>query len=307
MGDPAHFQIRQGLNPHTRTRWGRLKRVDPVKAQAQWERLKDILIQHGVRVHVLPAVEGLPGLVFPANAGFRFGVRFYLSRLNPGRSAEREVYRQFLLRLGWQVEEFPVDWPFEGEADFIPVGDPSGDPAKTVYLFTHGKVHPPKRALRWGWPPIQWRWGFRSDIRMKEYLERVVAPLEVMPLELCDPAHYHGDTVLCRFGPHGEFLLAYLEALKMEDRARLCNRFGQRIVPLSEEDGRHFAANSFQFFVERDGGKIPVLLVPDGVTSRLLLEIRSRGVVPIPVDVSEFQEKGGGSVKCMLLDLGDLF
>jgi O-methyltransferase involved in polyketide biosynthesis len=33
-------------------------------------------------------------------------------------------------------------------------------------------------------------------------------------------------------------------------------------------------------------------------------EIRDRGVRPITVDVSEFLKKGGGSVKCMIGDLG---
>jgi hypothetical protein len=32
--------------------------------------------------------------------------------------------------------------------------------------------------------------------------------------------------------------------------------------------------------------------------------VRERGVEPVLVDVSEFLAKGGGSVKCMILDLG---
>jgi N,N dimethylarginine dimethylhydrolase, eukaryotic len=37
---------------------------------------------------------------------------------------------------------------------------------------------------------------------------------------------------------------------------------------------------------------------------RTLAQIRDRGVEPISVDVSEFLAKGGGSIKCMILDLG---
>jgi N-dimethylarginine dimethylaminohydrolase len=44
--------------------------------------------------------------------------------------------------------------------------------------------------------------------------------------------------------------------------------------------------------------------MPDGVSERLLAEIRERGVTPITADVSEFLKKGGGSVKCMIGDLG---
>ena len=44
--------------------------------------------------------------------------------------------------------------------------------------------------------------------------------------------------------------------------------------------------------------------MPAGVSDRLVGQVRERGVVPIQVDVSEFLKKGGGSVKCMIGDLG---
>ena len=44
--------------------------------------------------------------------------------------------------------------------------------------------------------------------------------------------------------------------------------------------------------------------MPDGVSDPLLAQVRDRGVTPLPVDVSEFLKKGGGSVKCMIGDLG---
>jgi len=37
---------------------------------------------------------------------------------------------------------------------------------------------------------------------------------------------------------------------------------------------------------------------------RLLAQVRERGVTPLTADVSEFLKKGGGSVKCMIGDLG---
>jgi N-dimethylarginine dimethylaminohydrolase len=42
------------------------------------------------------------------------------------------------------------------------------------------------------------------------------------------------------------------------------------------------------------------------VSERLLDEVKERGVTPVVVDVSEFLKKGGGSVKCMIGDLGPL-
>jgi hypothetical protein len=46
--------------------------------------------------------------------------------------------------------------------------------------------------------------------------------------------------------------------------------------------------------------------MPEGSTAALRAAVRERGVDVVPVDVSEFLEKGGGSVKCMVADLGPL-
>ncbi|MGH7948965.1 MAG: arginine deiminase-related protein [Candidatus Binataceae bacterium] len=40
------------------------------------------------------------------------------------------------------------------------------------------------------------------------------------------------------------------------------------------------------------------------MSERLRNQIRERSVEPVTIDVSEFLAKGGGSVKCMILDLG---
>ena len=46
--------------------------------------------------------------------------------------------------------------------------------------------------------------------------------------------------------------------------------------------------------------------MPDGISQRLEDEVGSHGVRVLKVDVSEFHKKGGGSVKCMIGDLGEL-
>lgn len=304
LGDPSRFWIKTGTNPHTRDFWGRRKRVDLPKAIAQWNGLKETLEHHGVKVCVLPADLERPGLVFPANAGFRHGDTFYLSNLNPSRSGEEEIYRRFLTEWGLTVRDFPLSGPFEGEADFIPVGDPSGDPSKVAYLFTYGRIERIRWVPRLGIPPYRRITGFRSDQKILPTLREIVDPREVIPLELIDEAHYHGDTALGSFGSQGEYLLVYLEAFSAESRAALQRRFGDRLVVLSEEDGRRFAANSFQISTTYYGEAVRLLLMPDGLTEGLYSKIRRLGVIPCPIDVSEFLEKGGGAVKCMLLNLG---
>src|SRR6202049_4071100 len=90
----------------------------------------------GGEVPLLEPHEQLPGLVYPANAGFLYPLErvpadrktFYLANLLPTRAPEREVYRPFIRSLGFATRD--VQARFEGEADFIPAGN--------SLLFTHG-------------------------------------------------------------------------------------------------------------------------------------------------------------------------
>ncbi len=306
LGDPSFFEIKAGANPHTRGFWGQRKKVDKARAMTQWLHLKRMFEGYGIRVITVPPVEGLPGLVYPANSGFRYEDKIYLSNLHPGRASEKERYRRVFEQLPLTVLDFPVPARFEGEADFFPVGDLTGDPKKKTYLFTSGRLEKQRWVFCPGFPPYRRVFGFRSDRSVLPALQRIAGGSEVISLELVDEAHYHGDTVLCPFGPREEYLLVYLEALSGDSQERLRRRFGSRLVPLSRADGRAFAANSFQIATAYYGEKRPILLMPDGLTTRVYESVRVRGVIPCPVDVSEFMEKGGGSLKCMLLNLGEI-
>ena len=78
--------------------------------------------------------------------------------------------------------------------------------------------------------------------------------------------------------------------------------FKDKLIPIPEADAIKYASNSFQTTYR---GK-PYLFVPQGLSNTLLSRIKSTGVIPVEVDVSEFMKKGGGSVKCMIGDLGPL-
>ncbi len=290
MGDPQRFQIKSGSNPHTRNRWGLRKKVNQGKAIQQWHSLAGELTGLGVQVLVMPSVKEWPGTVYPANAGFRYQQLFYLSNLIPGREGERSYYQDFLRRLGFITQEVPDR--FEGEADFFPAGD--------SYLFTYGDIKKQKFVLHPGILPWKRVYGFRSDHKNVEFLQSLVVPRKVISIELTDEAYYHGDTVLCSFGPGKKFLLAYLSKISKLDVQQLQAAFKENLIPLGEEDGKKFAANSF--YTETERGKF--LVMPQGLSRQLLSRIESIGVTPVTVDVSEFMNKGGGSVKCMVCDLG---
>jgi N-dimethylarginine dimethylaminohydrolase len=303
MGDPAHFSVKGGANPHTRTRWGTRRRVERARAIEQWNGLKTRLEELGVRVLVVPPDPAQPGLVYPANAGWMTHVdcqqplaerRFVLSNLLPSRAGEKTHYRRLLEAAGVPLVELDEQYRFEGEADLFPAGD--------VALLTHGKLERQRFVPSFGIPPWKRIYGFRTDARVAELLAPAAAPREVVRIGLVLEAHYHGDTALCAFGPDRQHLLAYRQAIDPADWPILCDRFGDALIELAQGDAQRYAANSFSY----TSGNQSFLLMPDGLSEALLRQIRERDVEPICIDVSEFLKKGGGSVKCMIGDLGPM-
>jgi N-dimethylarginine dimethylaminohydrolase len=299
MGDPAHFSVLGGANPHTRNALGVRKRVDAARAREQWHALARALTDHGVEICVIEARPQLTGLVYPANAGFLHPLEaeatdpdrtFYLANLLPTRRAERDVYRPFIRAVGYHTVDIAAR--FEGEADF--------SPAANCMIFTHGRVERQRFVAHFGLPPWKRRYGFRSELDALAELAPIVAPRPIVVTELALEAHYHGDTVLCSFGPHREFLLAYLAGLAPASREALRARFGDGLIPLSQRDAKLYAANSFQ----TDFADALYLFMPEGISDELLRAVDDRGVKPVLINVSEFLAKGGGSIKCMILDLG---
>jgi N-dimethylarginine dimethylaminohydrolase len=291
MGDPTHFSVVGGANPHTRDRYGRRKQVDRELAIRQWHALRDRLEDLGVRVQVIPPDPRRPGLVYPANAGFRIGDDFVLSNLTPTRAAEQSAYREAIEALGLRPRT--IRSRFEGEADLFPAGD--------VYLFTHGAIRRQRFVPRLAWPPWKRIYGFRSELGCLDEID-ALHPLDrkVLRVQLIDERYYHGDTCLCSFGPGRRFLLAYITALAPASASELERTFGERLVRIGEADASIYAANSFH--LERDGETY--LVMPDGISATLESTVESLGASVIKVDVSEFHKKGGGSVKCMIGDLG---
>jgi N-dimethylarginine dimethylaminohydrolase len=304
MGDPRYFSVLGGANPHTRNLLGMRKGVDAERARRQWHALARALVARGTEVCIIEPHQGFTGLVYPANAGFLHpltlgrrpdpgdGVQkiFYLSNLLPSRAAERDVYRPFVRAMGYPTVD--VQNRFEGEADLFPAGP--------FMLFTHGRLEQQRFVARFGIPPWKRIYGFRSQKEVAEELEPVAADRPLLSLELCQEAYYHGDTVLCSFGPRREYLLAYLDGLTPPSRELLRRQFGRNLIPLSREDAAIYAANSFQTDYE---GRL-YLFMPEGVSDQLLGEVRTRSMLPVLINVSEFLAKGGGSIKCMILDLG---
>lgn len=301
MGNPAHFSIKGGSNPHTRTRWGIRKSVDRALAIRQWNSFKDFLTERGVRVWEVPAHKDWPAMVYPANAGVLKDREsdsipisqktFYLSNMIESRHGETALFRAFLEERSIRCVQ--AEKRFEGEADLIETG--SG------YFLTSGDLEVQRFVFQPGIPPWKRVYGFRTDPGMQVIIHAEWGIHNLVPLKLTDERFYHGDTVLCPFGARKEYLIAYLDGLNSISRERLMLHWGaDRIIALRNDDALHYAANSFQIKVD---GK-PVLIMPKGISAELKSRVEALGTRVEQVDVSEFLKKGGGSIKCMIGDLG---
>ncbi len=107
MCAPDFYGIEYEINP-----WmSKEKGADVARAQAQWRDLRDILVRLGVDIRYQPPVQGLPDLVFTANAGlicrdlaiaatFRHGPRQGKPRMTR-RSSSRAGSGRFSLPRRW--------------------------------------------------------------------------------------------------------------------------------------------------------------------------------------------------------------
>lgn len=301
MGDPFFFNIQGGANPHTRNRYGVKKKVNRDLAIKQWHQLAETFIHYGIQIFVIPSQKDHPGLVYPANAGFMPHIQkriplsknlFYLSNLTPTRAGEQPFYKRILEGIG--VKTANVTKRFEGEADLFPVGE--------KYIFTYGEIKKQGFHLRFGFPPYKRSYGFRSDYHLYDELQAILEKTEIIPLTLVNEEYYHGDTLLCSFGQNREHLLVYIDGFSKESQDKCRKEFHDSMILLSKDDAEIYAANSFQTIYQND----IFLFMPMGMSQKLIDQIQERGVKPVLIDVSEFMKKGGGSIKCMVGDLGNL-
>ncbi|MCR2827679.1 N-dimethylarginine dimethylaminohydrolase [Microbacterium sp. zg.Y909] len=264
MCRPEHFTVSYRINP-----WMEPGRpTDTAKALRQWQDLHDTYVRLGHEVELIDPVPGLPDMVYTANGGFvidgrALGVKFRV----PERRGEERPFMDWFAAHGVDVIE-PVEVQ-EGEGDFLLVGD-------TILAGT----------------------GFRSVGDSHREVADVFAR-EVISLRLIDPRFYHLDTAIAVLdpveGPSGvdRANIAYLPTA-FDDRARavLAERFPDAIA-VSDSDGAVFGLNTAS-----DGRN--VIVSPRAVG--FIDQLRDRGYIPVPVDLSELL-LGGGGIKCCTLEL----
>jgi len=208
MCPPDYFGIDYEINP-----WMcRQRPSDPARAMTQWRDLKELLEQEGAVVHCLAPVQGLPDLVFTANAAMIDRRVAVLSRFrHPQRQGEEPYNEEWLSQHGFEIRRPPPDSYFEGAGDALFCGET---------LLAGYRI--------------------RSDIRGHQQIGRELGR-RVIPLELVNPYYYHLDTCFCPLaaGVAVWFPLAFDEYGRRAIESLIAD-----LIPVEESEARQFACNA---------------------------------------------------------------
>jgi N-dimethylarginine dimethylaminohydrolase len=208
MCPPDYYGIEYEINP-----WmSRSRGNSPERAQRQWQALHDTLIDLGAAIELMEPRQGLPDLVFTANAGLVFGPRFFSSRFrHEVRSRESPHFDAWFASHGFSVEHLPEGMYFEGAGDALFCG---------TTLFAGYRI--------------------RSDVHGHQHLAQVLRR-QVLPLELVDPRFYHLDTCFCPLAP-GEAL--YFPSAFDAYGQKVLQTHVERLLPVIEDEAARFGCNA---------------------------------------------------------------
>jgi N-dimethylarginine dimethylaminohydrolase len=131
--------------------------------------------------------------------------------------------------------------------------------------------------------------GFRTDHAAHAEAQEYFG-LPVVTLQLVDPHYYHLDTALAVLDDHE---VAYLpQAFSRGSQAVLRRLFPDAVIA-SPGDAALLGLNAVS-----DGRHVVMAAGADALAAQL----RARGYLPVPVDLSELRKAGGGA-KCCTLEL----
>ena len=207
MCPPDYFGIEYEINP-----WmSRSIPSDLELSKQQWQGLRDTLLSLDVDIRLMDPVQGLPDLVFTANAGLIWRDAVFLSSFrHAARQGETPVDAAWFSAQGFQTMDMPQGMYFEGAGDALFCGDT---------LFAGYMV--------------------RSDAASMQWLGNQIG-CRVLPLQLVDGRYYHLDTCFCPLDP--ETAIYYPPAF--DDYARRALGQIRRLIAVHDEEATRFACNA---------------------------------------------------------------
>jgi N-dimethylarginine dimethylaminohydrolase len=209
MCSPRYYGIEYEINP-----WmSRRRQSTPQLARTQWQELRRLLeARLAADIRAVDPRQGLPDMVFTANAGLVYRNKFIVSNFRHAvRRGEAPFFAEWFRQQGFEIVHLGEDHFFEGEGDFLQCGD-------------------------------VWFAGYhiRSDISGHQKVAEIIGQ-EILSLELTNDWFYHLDTCFCPLR-EGQALFNPMAfdsyALKV-----LENNISQ-LIAVSEEEAAKFACNA---------------------------------------------------------------
>jgi len=271
MTDAAHFDVSYQINPWMRPNaW----EADPAACRRQADggsrALQAAIALAGGRVELIPAVPGLPDLVFPANAAIVLDRVALMARfLCPERQGEEAVllrYFEGLAERGLidEIVTLPDGLYQEGAGDAI------WDAARGHFWIGYGQ---------------------RSSRAATTRIERVF-DRPTVALRLVSPRFYHLDTCFCPLS--GGEVLYYPPAFSAEGLTSIRVHIApEDRIEASDEEAAAFCVNAVNI-----GRTIIMARAPASLRTRL----EARGYELVEVDLDPFILSGGAAY-CMTLRL----
>lgn len=271
MTEPTSFEVSYVINPWMRpNRWNIDRERQKKRAELRWKHLYNNLIKFGVRIHLVRSVEGLPDLVFPANAAVVLDRKVLLSHFaHPQRQREESVFRSYFRSLLHHqvissIEELPVGVYQEGAGDCL------WDGLRNLFWCGYGQ---------------------RSVLRASCEISRVFQ-CRVEPLELVDPRFYHLDVAMAVL-EKGE-VLYYPAAFSKRSLQRIREIVAPELrIEVSRSEAVHFNLNLISML-----GVIFMTPASQALRGKLM----ERGYYLCEQDLAPFL-LAGGAAACLTLRL----
>jgi N-dimethylarginine dimethylaminohydrolase len=208
MCPPDFYGIEYEINPWMH----REHPADHDLAISQWDDLyRTLHSMHDVEIELIHPREGLPDMVFTANAGVVHGNTFISSRFRyMERQGESPHFETWFAEQGYEVVRLADDARFEGAGDVLKAGG-------TWYGGYYFRSAPQALAAV-------------SDILHEE----------VLPLRLVDERFYHLDTCFCALG---ESIIYYPGAFDDYSLTVIRDRFPDA-AEVAEDEAFDFACNA---------------------------------------------------------------
>ena len=208
MCPPEYYGIEYEINA-----WmDKSRQADQELAKEQWAGLREKLEAAGAKIEIIDPAEGLPDMVFTANAGLIHHNDVILSRFKPEqRRGEEKLDQAWFEANGFNVRLLPDDTYFEGAGDALFCGD------NLIAGYRQ-----------------------RSDARGQQLLGEMLG-CRVIPLELIDPYYYHLDTCFCPMAPG---VAMYFPGAFDDYGKRVLTETVDTLIEIDADEAPNFAGNA---------------------------------------------------------------